>query len=136
MIHKASIKVISIRQPFALAVVRLGKDIENRNKATKYKGGIFIHASRHRPSVTQVRHFNLAHRCQVRMRDLVFGAIIGRAILTDCVTDHESTWFEGAFGYVLESPGELVTPIPMAGQLGIFNAEIEAGLITYRHLWR
>jgi hypothetical protein len=38
-------RVISIRQPWAYAILHLGKDVENRPMRTHYRGRIFIQAS-------------------------------------------------------------------------------------------
>ena len=38
-------RAISIRQPWAYAILHLGKDVENRPMRTHYRGRIFIQAS-------------------------------------------------------------------------------------------
>ena len=39
-------KALSIRQPWAAAIVQLGKNIENRTWATRFRGPILIHAAK------------------------------------------------------------------------------------------
>ena len=39
-------KAISIRQPWAWAIVHAGKDIENRDWSTRYRGPVCIHAAK------------------------------------------------------------------------------------------
>src|ERR1017187_9047245 len=41
----STIRTLSIRQPWAHAILHLGKDVENRSWSTPYRGSILIHAS-------------------------------------------------------------------------------------------
>jgi hypothetical protein len=41
-----SMKVLTIKNPWAYLIVYCGKDIENRTWETKYRGPLLIHASR------------------------------------------------------------------------------------------
>lgn len=38
-------KALTVKQPWAWAIVRGGKDVENRSQRTKHRGRIFIHSS-------------------------------------------------------------------------------------------
>lgn len=49
------------------------------------------------------------------------GCIIGFATLVDCVTSSDSPWFQGAFGWILNSPGFLNESIPCNGKLGLWD---------------
>ena len=40
----ANVRAITIRQPYAWAIVKKGKRIENRTWSTKSRGDLFIHA--------------------------------------------------------------------------------------------
>jgi hypothetical protein len=40
-----SVKALTIRQPWAYAILRLGKDVENRSWRTHYRGPLLIHAA-------------------------------------------------------------------------------------------
>lgn len=51
----------------------------------------------------------------------MFGAIVGIAELVDCVGSHDSRWFFGDYGFVLEDRVEFKQPIYYPGQLGIFT---------------
>jgi hypothetical protein len=50
-----------------------------------------------------------------------FGAIIGEVDIIDCVTESNSLWFEGKYGFVLANPVLYDKPIPCRGQLGFFE---------------
>jgi len=119
------VKALTVKQPYAWFITcledyHLRKDIENRSRDTKVRGTIAIHAGRDlQPDVI----------IPAGMEEvLVFSAIIGVVDIVDVVTEHESRWFTGPYGYVLENPRELPEPIPCKGQLGFWNVppEIEA----------
>lgn len=46
-----TLRVLTVRQPWATAIVRMGKDVENRtrNIAGSYRGPVAIHAAVHEP---------------------------------------------------------------------------------------
>ena len=50
-----------------------------------------------------------------------YGKIIGYVDLVDVVTESESPWFEGKYGWVLENPVILPKAIPAKGKLGIWE---------------
>lgn len=125
---------LTIRQPWANAIVRGWKDIENRTWPTKVRGPICIHCSAfnrknfeedsdsyldvlhehvHRLGGVPIEHQNLD--------GLTFGAIIGTATIIDCVTRHDSPWFFGAYGFVLADQQILPKPIPLSGKQGFFD---------------
>lgn len=123
-------KALSIRQPWAWAILHAGKDIENRDWATKYRGTILIHASAGctafdfanachaigciHPLITTPECANAVHR----------GGIVGMADIVDCVTKSPSPWFFGRYGFVLRNVRP-VTFTPFKGKLGFFNAPDE-----------
>lgn len=39
-------KALSVRQPWAWAIIHAGKDVENRSRITRYRGPVAIHATR------------------------------------------------------------------------------------------
>jgi len=39
------IKALTIRQPWAFAILNLGKDVENRSWRTRHRGPLLIHAA-------------------------------------------------------------------------------------------
>ncbi|MCA1907902.1 MAG: hypothetical protein LDL39_06035 [Magnetospirillum sp.] len=118
---------LSVRQPWAWAIVTGGKDIENRSTFAVTKGGfdarsIAIHAAKGmtRDEYEDAAQFmaELGVTCPLP-RDLVRGAIIGAATVKAVVTDHDSPWFFGPRGLVLADQRQC-DPIPAVGALGYF----------------
>lgn len=124
-------KALSIRQPWASAIVELGKRVENRTWATLYRGPILIHASKTMTREDQAEFAAVAQLAGVKFRPLQtlpLGCIIGQADIVDCIAGgsrhktphHSSPWFFGPYGFVLEN----VQPLPprmCKGRLGFFD---------------
>ncbi len=132
-------RCLSIRAPWSWIIVRpdlptgsaereawrhspAKKSIENRSWTTTYRGEIFIHSGLavDRQSLAAIReawpHAELPLPAQFPL-----GGIIGKARLVNVVQAHESLWFTGPYGWVLED----VEPVPfepMPGRLGLFRA--------------
>lgn len=121
---------LSVRQPWAWAIIHGGKDIENRTQgsvvAGKMKPGrICIHAA----TGMAEREYCWAvwKMAQIAVTvpppdQLPRGAIIGTVTVTDIVSDSESPWFGGPMGLVLAEP-EPVAPFPATGELGYYHWE-------------
>lgn len=129
------IPALSIRQPWAYAILH-GKDIENRNWKTAYRGPILIHAGATMPmrDYREAARFIEARGVTVpHPQDLKRGGIIGRAELVDCVTRSNSPWFarepsgRGSYGFVLANV-EPLPFVPCAGRLGLFIPDVEVAL--------
>ncbi len=129
-------KVLSIQQPWAHAILCDGKDIENRTWQTKHRGPILIHAgkkfdsdARYIVTGKEVARTIRSGQLGLNDHDAPRGGIVGIAILTDIVTESDSKWFFGPFGWVLEHARGL----PFAcwkGQLGVFEAPL-AGFLRW-----
>lgn len=116
---------LSIRQPWAWLILNAGKDIENRDWPTRFRGRFLIHASK---GMTRDEYENatdpLWHKGGPTIdipsfEDLQRGGIIGSVELIDCVTHSDSPWFNGLHGFVLRDPKPMPF-IPYRGQLGFF----------------
>lgn len=128
-------RAISIRQPWAWAIIHAGKDIENRDWPTRYRGPVCIHAAK---GMTQGEYDDANRFIQnvLGLRDQYWfdrwlgvtaapckldrGGIIGVAEIVDCVDASPSPWFMGRYGFVLRN----VRPIdfiPVKGALGFFD---------------
>ena len=114
-------KVISIRQPWAWLIIHAGKDIENRDWCTNFRGPVAIHAAKYVPTQAEISEIELAMKVRIRRFELLYGGLIGTAEITDCVSHHASSWFFGGFGFVLVRPRP-VRFHPLAGKLGLFDA--------------
>lgn len=139
-------KAITVRQPWAWAIMHAGKDVENRtrNLAGKYRGPVVIHAG-----LAEFEQDNMASRAH---RDahgtetstvLDFGAALGIVDLVDvhesgshacsgeercpehdnCVrSTYCSPWAQGdATHLVLANPRPFAKPIGYKGALGLWN---------------
>lgn len=110
-------KALSIRQPWAWLIVQGHKPLENRTWWTNFRGAMLIHASQ---GMTQqeyedVHNFLLSkERLQHLAASLPApaalerGGIVGSAELHACVTESDSPWYMGAYGFMLRN----VQPLP------------------------
>jgi hypothetical protein len=121
---------ISIRQPWAWAIVRAGKDVENRSVSSCQQfrrligQRVLIHASR---GMRQVDYDDasrfmseLGVACPPPLA-LQLGGFVGTVFVDDIVFDHASRWFQGPVALVLKD----VQPMPFQlakGMLGVFRA--------------
>lgn len=118
---------LSVRQPWAWMIFHCGKDIENRNWATKVRGRVLIHAAK---TCTFAEYSEADYFAQMycgvdyfpTFSTLELGGIIGSVEIVDCVTRSASNWFMGKYGFVLRDPQPLPFR-PMRGQLGFFEVE-------------
>lgn len=112
-------KALSIRQPWAYAILHLGKDIENRTRNTKHRGTILIHASKtiDKEAIEEFKKagYELPDKFET-------GGIVGSVQIVDCVEQHNSKWFTGPKGFVLANPTKLDF-FKLNGQLGFFRVE-------------
>lgn len=118
------LKAITIRQPWASMIVAGHKPVENRSWATAHRGLLVITASK------TLRNDDL-EECQdilgtkIDRDSLPLGAIIGTAVISDCVTSHRSKWFFGEYGFVMTQPKLFRRPIPCSGKLGLWKLSPE-----------
>jgi hypothetical protein len=82
---------LSIRQPWAWAILHAGKDIENRKWTTTFRGPLLIHAAKTLYDTSQERDRTRAwvwRRFHVKVPlddDLPRGGIVGKANVVDVV---------------------------------------------------
>lgn len=119
---------LSVRQPWAYAIIHLGKDIENRtwqavNHGLRQRGRIAIHASKGMTKDeyddTRDTFESMGLTCPPAA-DLHRGGIIGSVEVIDVVTTSKSPWFCGPRGLVLRNPQPCAF-IPAQGALGYFE---------------
>lgn len=119
-------KCLSVRQPYAWAIIHGGKDTENREWATTYRGPLLIQAAKTRGVADEKDWLEeLAEICSVQVPEFdgyARGAIIGLVQLVDCVRDSKSLFANAdCWHLVLSSPLAFRKPIEWKGQLGIFE---------------
>lgn len=117
---------LSIRQPWAWHILNSGKDVENRDWPTKFRGRVLIHASK---SCTRAEYedgndplwFKGGPTIELPpLEQLQRGGIVGSVEIVDCVAAYDSPWFAGRFGFILRNPIQLPF-VPFKGRLGFFN---------------
>jgi hypothetical protein len=136
-------KVISVRQPWAWAIVSGGKDVENRNWPTKIRGRVAIHAGKTfdlnldeltimtngeygEPFTSMIRNYPRDYS----EIDGPVSKIIGTVEIYDCVPAEKcfSLWKASGvdhYCWLLRNPVALREPIPMKGQLGFWDVSNE-----------
>ncbi|MDZ4812103.1 MAG: ASCH domain-containing protein [Pseudomonadota bacterium] len=125
-------KCLTICQPYAHLIVTGAKRVENRSWPTRYRGPLLIHAGVSRAWMDCAD----AHMVRCYGEPLVFGAVVGRAQLVECVLLTEIThprickrfpWLrkhdhaEGPWCWVLEDVERFMVPTPIRGRLGLFD---------------
>lgn len=114
-------KALSIRQPWAWAIVQGHKPVENRTWPTRHVGDLLIHAGLQFDDDGLRSMLSVFPELQAQLParwDL--GGIVGIAEAVGCVTEHTSRWFTGPYGLVLRN----ARPLPFVawrGQLGLFD---------------
>ena len=138
-------KALTIRQPWASAIVEGLKTIETRSRMTKFRGRILIHAGRkdfyvHKQLCMFVKELKnaLPDYSQVET-----GAIIGSATLSDCVpvetiistlSQNElalGDYSPGRFAWILTDVKKFKQPIRnVKGQLGLWTYPMEKEVVN------
>lgn len=135
---------LSVRQPWAWAIIHAGKDIENRtwqqsNPGLKFRGSVCIHAStgmtrdEFEDAIDDIEYAATTVDRLPQARELVRGAIIGVVDVVDLVRQSGSKWWCGPVGLVLANP-RAVDPIPCKGQLGFFEWK-QSGVLAEPMKW-
>ena len=117
-------RALSIKQPWAWAILHAGKDVENRNWRTNYRGRILIHAGRK----IDMDGWNwlLENKKLPEFvgpddyRNLQTGGFVGTVEIVDCADEMDSEWFFGPYGFVLQDP-QPIDFVSYRGKLGLFE---------------
>ena len=140
-------KALSFREPWATLAVLGLKPVDNRPWRTAFRGLIYIHAADapdyYPPPYTEEwlnANLEPADRELFQATPRTRGAIIGEAVLVDCLRQGQeplfpeyrspvqwSPWFVGGYGLVLADPKRYETPIPYKGALKLFEVNLERG---------
>lgn len=128
---------LSIRQPWAWAILHAGKDIENRTWSTTFRGPVAIHAAKGMTKDEVADFSELLGDLRWKgvagvpakgphYNQLERGGIVGVAEIVGCVDRHDSPWFFGRWGFVLRN-ARPVDFIPCKGALGLFGWQADKG---------
>ncbi len=118
-------KALTVWQPWAWLIVEGFKPIENRPWPTSYRGPFFIHAGkRPDPQDADIRR-EVKREFGIEIPpSLPLGGIVGEARIVDCVTESESPWFSGPFGFVLADRRPLPF-VPCPGRQKLWEVSTE-----------
>jgi hypothetical protein len=125
-------KVLSIKQPWAWAILAGHKRVENRSWPTDHRGPLAIHAGRQ----DDPEGYRLLAELGIEVPDdLPRGAIVGTVELLDVVRVEDGpTLFDthdlgddpfatGPFCWILGAPQPLPQPVQCRGRLGLFEVQ-------------
>lgn len=146
-----NIKALSLRQPWAEAVVRGLKRWETRSWRTHHRGRLLIHAAKHWTGFQVSEWLAWMHNSTLRGRwhpgltwldvcgayeDLDLGCLIGEVDVVDCIPtaliremiDGDEgmmgNWNVGLWAWKLARPMKYDTPRPCRGCQGLFNVTL------------
>jgi len=108
----SSLMALSIRQPYAEAIIRGEKVEEYRSWSTNHRGPLVIHAASTKP-----RPADLAQYPRVDPGELVYGALVGVVDVVDVLFDNH----EECYVWILEKPRKLAEPLVCKGKLNLWQ---------------
>ena len=109
-IEDGSIRALSIKQPYPHYIFHKGKDVENRDWPTNGRGWFLIHAGVSKSEIDTEDETEMGYPR---------GGIVGAARIVDCVSEMESDWFFGRYGFVLRDAFPIPL-VPCKGRLSFF----------------
>lgn len=81
-------KALSVRQPFAWAIVAGHKPIENRSWNVRYRGELLLHASQNQRDTDEETMRRVEERAGATVEEMYFGGIIGRFRIVAVIPPH------------------------------------------------
>ncbi len=119
---------LSLRQPWAWAVIRAGKDVENRTWQRAFRGPLLVHASQRfdRQGYDWIISEGLVAPSEMPApSDFLRGGILGATVITGVVTRSRSRWFFGPYAFTLDQRRTVAIPfVPCGGMLGFFRPDL------------
>jgi hypothetical protein len=122
-------KAISVRQPWAWAIIHGGKDVENRTRRDPWLGAIGQRVWIHAAKTVETYDYGEVRRLAgaTPPEPLPIGALIGSVLIHDVHHEREcggwgcSKWSQpDQWHIVVRDPVPLVESIPCRGALGLF----------------
>lgn len=117
------LKTISVRQPYAEAILRQAKVEEYRSWPTTFRGLLALHAS-----LTREPAECWSAYAEIDRATVATGAVVGTVVITDC----EAFEYEGEgtrYAWLLAEPRRLVRPLPCKGKVGFFYVDVPDDLL-------
>jgi hypothetical protein len=113
---------LTVRQPWAWAIVAGHKDVENRRWSTPYRGPLLIHASRRAAPEDWLKELRrLLDRGTAIPEQFEYGAVIGVVELRSIGRDSASVWALPGLQHWQLGRARTLAPIPTLGALGLFR---------------
>lgn len=112
---------LTIKQPWAWAILNTVKDIENISWNTYVRGPILIHASK----IDCSEGFDVLKKMgfSVPRKKLERGGVVGSVCVVNCVEKSTSKWYIGDYGLELSNP-QMLPFTPLLGKEKFFNVDI------------
>ena len=129
-----TIRILTVRQPWATALLTGGKDVENRSWPTRYRGWILIHSGQTIDRDVPERYASMLGDQQPE--SLPRGYVLGGIYLTDVVQTSQSPWarpLEWHWCHDTTRACVLEVPVPWRGALGLQFAPPELLRLLPRH---
>jgi hypothetical protein len=120
---------LSIRQPWAWAILHAGKDVENRSWRTSYRGPLLIHASKRVEAFSPelIRYMGMRGATIEQLAewlDLPTGGIVGVVDVVGCSRGVNGSCWAMSDQWHWELANPRVLPFePMKGRLGLWEPE-------------
>jgi hypothetical protein len=125
------VKALSVRAPWWWFILHSGKDIENRDWSTAFRGTVCLHAGKWWRDAEVKEDWDFARRVNPELGEWDWGIgwemlglggyIVGTVDIVDCVQQSSSPWFQGKHGFVLANPVAFRWPVLCPGRLGLFE---------------
>lgn len=128
-------KALTVKRPWAWAIVSGQKDIENRSRRTHHRGELLIHAGTgwdgHPTVLEKLIRLGVEIPSPVDPETVdhpyfASGAIIGSVQVVNCITESWSPWaVPGYHHWLLRDAIVFPEPIPCRGMLGLWTVPDE-----------
>ncbi len=116
---------LTVRQPWAAAILWGGKDTENRMWRTSHRGRLLIHAGTRADPWSDSPQAAVIAAIPEELRALR-GVILGEVTLVDCIRGSTSPWAAGRdnrWRWLLADPVPWDVPVPATGQRRLWPFE-------------
>jgi hypothetical protein len=114
---------LSVRQPWAWAIVYGNKNIENRTWQTEYRGPVLIHAGRQLDPDFSLMDMEQRVGRMIPALERRTGGIVGIVDVVGMTRASKSDWFCGPWGWQLNNPRPLDF-VACRGALSLFRAKV------------
>lgn len=126
-------KALSLKQPWAHAILYFGKDVENRGWSTKHRGLLVVHAAKTVDQLAVEILRDMKVNGEPLPTQLPTGVLLGTVRVVGCVSNSRSWWAErGAWHWKLSDPRPFDESMPWRGLPGLFDVpdDVLTALVT------